>query len=448
MIHKLSPTYIIAISFVAVISFGALLLKMPFALEDGISLKWIDAFFMATSAVCVTGLTTVDPSSAFSLFGEIVLLLLIQIGGIGVMILASYFFLSLGRNMSIKQRFLIQESFAGDYDVNWRILVRTVIHYVVLIEIAGSIALSLFFMRYFHPIQSVYYGIFHSVSAFCNAGIALFPNSFISFRDNHFLNLIIIALIVAGGLGFFVIWELKQWWKLRRKRYRLSLHTKVVLITTLTLIVGGTLAIWLLESRNTAFGSTYLSRFWPSLFQAVSPRTAGFNTVDLAVLGNDSILLIMFLMFVGASPGSCGGGIKTTTFAVVFMLFWSRLRGGTITNMFKRTISTDVIGRSLGITVAAAFVLLLSNVLLMMTDFSGGHYARGRFVEIFFESISAFGTVGLSLGLTPLLNNGGKIIIMVLMYFGRVGVMAMFLQAVSSQKRRTIEYAEEGMMIG
>jgi len=448
MIRKLSPALRIALGFIGVIVFGGLLLKLPFAIEDGVSLKWIDAFFTSTSAACVTGLSTVDIGSVFSLFGEIVILVLMQIGGMGVMILTSYFFLSLGRAMSIKQRMLIQESFAGDYDVSWRILVRTVINYVVVIELCGAIALTVLFLPNFTIAEAIYNGIFHSVSAFCNGGISLFSDSFIRFRDNPGINLVLVFLIVSGGIGFFVMWEIRQWLELRKKRYRLSLHSKVVLVTTLIMIVGGTLAIWILESGNPAFGSTTLASFWPSLFQSVTSRTAGFNTVNFSALGNDTIMLIMFFMFIGASPGSCGGGIKTTTFAVIFMLFWSRIRGGSHSNMFKRTLSPDLIGRSLGVAVAAAFVLLLGNVFLMVTDFSGGHYERGRFVEFLFESISALGTVGLSLGVTPLLNNGGKIIIMVLMYFGRVGIMAMLLQAVSSQRRHTIEYAEEGLMIG
>lgn len=448
MIHKLSPALRVALSFVGLILFGGLILKLPFAVEEGISLKWIDSFFMATSAACVTGLATIDVASSFSMFGEIVLLILMQIGGMGVMILTSYFFLSLGREMSIRQRMLIQESFAGDYDVNWRILVRTVINYVLVIELCGAIILTILFLDDFTPLKAIYNGIFHSISAFCNGGISLFPDSFIHYRNNAAMNIVLIFLIVSGGIGFFVMWEIKQWIDLRNSRYRLSLHSKVVLITTLIMILGGTLAIWILEAGNPALGSSIYSRLWPSLFQSVTPRTAGFNTVDFSTLGNDTIMLIMFFMFVGASPGSCGGGIKTTTFAVIVMLFWSRLRGGSHANMFKRTLSSDLIGRSLGIAVAAAFILLLGNGLLMMTDSSGGHFDRGRFVEFFFESISALGTVGLSLGVTPLLHNGGKLIIMVLMYFGRVGVMAMFLQAVSSQKRHTIEYAEEGLMIG
>ncbi|MBL8028088.1 MAG: hypothetical protein JNL74_16825 [Fibrobacteres bacterium] len=448
MFQKLSPALKVAISFLGVISIGSLLLKLPFALERGAALSWINSFFVATSATCVTGLSPINISSTFSYFGEAVILLLMQIGGTGVMVLSSYFYLSLGRNVSMRQKMHLQETFAGDYDVNWRTLVRAVVHYVLVIEGVCALILALLFLPHHSVAESIYYGIFHSVSAFCNAGLALFSNSFVSFKSNTAINVVMMFLIVSGGMGFFVMWEVKEWFKHRKSRFRISLHTKVVLLTSLFLIAGGAVAIWLLEMNNPEMGSTYIGRFLPAFFQSVTCRTAGFNSVDFSFLGNDTVLLMMFLMFIGASPGSCGGGIKTTTTAVIVALFWSRLRGRSKTNIFKRTLSADLIGRSLGIAVAAALILIVGNVLLMMTDISHGHYERGRFVEFLFESISALGTVGLSLGVTAKLSGVGKTVIMLLMFFGRVGVMAMFLQAVSSQKDTSIEYAGEGVMIG
>ncbi len=448
-IQTLNPAFRIILSFLFVISAGTLLLKTPFAVEKSHSLSWLDAFFMSTSATCVTGLSLMDVSSTFSIFGELVLLLLMQIGGIGVMAMSSYLFLSFGRDASMKQRMLIQESFAGDYDVNWRTLVRTVIHFVFYIEFGGAILLSLLFFRDMPLLNSLYYGMFHSVSAFCNGGLSLFPDSFAAYRHDALMNSVLILLIISGGIGFFVMWEIKEWLKRRkRERYRFSLHTKTVLLLTVALLVFSTVVIWLLESQNSLFGESFLSRLIPSFFQATCARTAGLSTIDLACMGNDSIMIMMFLMFIGAAPGSCAGGVKITTVAVVAALFWSRIRGRNTTNILRRTLSSDLIGRSLSVIIASVAFILVSNVVLMITDIGETHFQRERMVSFLFETFSAFGTVGLSLGVTPFLNSFGKFIIIALMFFGRVGVMTMFVQAVNSRKGNSVEYAEEGLMIG
>lgn len=439
---KKYPYRFITLFFLFSIILGTFLLSIPGMTTRKISI--IDKFFTATSAVCVTGLTVVDVGKSFTFLGQLVILLLIQIGGLGYMVLGSILIALFGK-IDIVQKNIIGESLnIKEFTKISQItnFIKKILILTFSFELIGMIFLLVKFLFFekFSILTSIWYSIFHSTSAFCNAGFTLFSNSFENYKSDLIINTIIPFLIVSGGLGFFVWIELIG--KLRNNRNTtLSFHTKVVLITTLLLIILG--FIFILISNIKVFATKKLplkTQVLISWFQSITPRTAGFNTFPIKDLSTLSILIITILMFIGASPGGTGGGIKTTTFLILVVSIYRYLRGEKDVSLLKRRIDINIVLRSFVIFfVCFGWIILISSCIYLIDKFS--------FKEVFFETVSAFGTVGLSLGITPYIDNLSKILLIITMLFGRVGGLTL-LYLLFSKEPKEIKYLEEPVAIG
>jgi trk system potassium uptake protein TrkH len=431
---------------------GTVLLSLPVA-QAGEPVSLLDALFTSTSAVCVTGLTVVDTGTRFSPFGQAVVLALIQVGGLGLMTFAVFVGVLLGRKVAFTDRMVIQDSMHHTPKAGVRRLVRYVLTFTLAVEAAGAAFLWLRFRGQFPPGEAVWQSVFHSVSAFCNAGFGLLPDNLARYRGDLLVNLAITGLIVVGGLGFLVNMEL---WDGTRARLRgrraplLSLHAKLALLVTAALLAVGTAGFLLLERDNVLRGLPLGERLLASWFQSVTPRTAGFNTIDYGQVGSDTLFFTIFLMFVGASPGSTGGGIKTTTFGLLVALVIARWRGRGRAAVFRRTIPHAVMDRALLVALLAWAFVSLAIGLLVFTETRGTPFAAAepRFAALMFEAVSAFGTVGLSTGITPSLGAGSKLVLVALMFAGRVGPLTLVLAVGPRQERGRFRYAEENVMVG
>ena len=445
--HLTAPRLFL-ISFVMIILVGTALLRFPFSASRQ-QLSWINAFFTATSAVCVTGLTVVDVGKDLSFTGQIITLFLFQIGGIGIITFSVVFFALMGRNISFKDREIMQSTFLHTPRRDFLAIVKWVLFWTFIIEGIGTLILFLRFHQDFPPADALYKAVYHAVSAFNNCGYSLFSDNLIRYQGDPTVNLVIMGLIVSGGLGFIVQYELITHIRSRQKKSRLSLHTKIVLITTLALIVGGAALFYLFEMNNVLKNAPLPTRILTSFFQAITPRTCGFNTVDIGLLTNDSILIIILLMYIGASPGSTGGGIKTTSFALLMIMIWNRLKGQEEVTVYNRTVPREILTRTGAIIVASAFSVLIITLALLFLGETGTIAPKGNrqsVVEYLFEAVSAFGTVGLSMGITSALNTAQKFAIILLMFIGRVGPLTLAYSWHSP--RRGIVYAEEAVMVG
>ncbi|MDD5537067.1 MAG: TrkH family potassium uptake protein [Candidatus Cloacimonetes bacterium] len=436
-----NPPVSLMLSFAFVILMGTVLLMLPEASVQRKVTPLFDALFTATSATCVTGLIVQDTGSYFSLFGQIVILTLIQVGGLGIMTISTAFALIMGRRLTLKLE-NVMHSVVGD---NERLdvfqLLKNIVIVTVMIEAIGAILLFFSFSKTLSPPQAMYNAIFHSISAFCNAGFSLFNDSLMRFVDNPVVNLTITTLILLGGIGFAVIIDLYRYvFKLDRVR-KLNLHSKIVLSVSGILILLGFVGFYIAEYHGVMENFSVSRRILSSWFQSVTARTAGFNTVDITRIAPASVLVFLAMMFIGASPGSTGGGVKTTTFAVLILSVTSMLRGRRELSLYNRRISlsnyreaTSLITLSVGIISIVVFLLFLVENL--------------PFDKLIFEAISAFGTVGLSMGITAKLSGAGKLLITVLMYIGRIGPLTL-IYALSMRKREpNINYAEEKIAIG
>lgn len=438
----MDPPKTLVAGFAFIIFIGTLLLTLPVATTDGQGLPLLNALFTATSATCVTGLVVVDTGSTFTVFGQLVILFLIQVGGLGFMTFAIFFSVLLGKRISLKERLLLQEalnnlSIAGIVRLAKRILIFTVV-----IEFIGAVLLTIRFAFDMPLSKAVYYGIFHAVSNFNNAGFDIMGNfkSLTGYVEDPIVTLVICALITLGGIGFIVMNEVYEYKRIRR----LSLHTKVVLFTSSLLVVVGTLLIFLLEFHNpktlqplSAFG-----KILASLFQAITPRTAGANTLNIPDLHHSTLFIIIILMYIGASPGSTGGGIKTTTFATLLGAVRSQIKGKEDVIFFRKKVAYDTIYKSLTVMLAGLFIVIIAAMLLTITE-------PGKdFLMILFEATSAFGTVGLSMGLTPELSPLGKIIIILTMFAGRVGPLTIAFAVTLRRNSDPFSYPKGKIMIG
>ncbi len=444
-----SPARVSIFGFSALICMGTALLMLPAAARKD-SLDFVDAFFTAVSATCVTGLTVVDTGSAFSTFGQMIILILIQIGGLGIMTISTIFILLAGRRPTLAGRFLIQDTFTHSGERGLSAILRDVLLFTIVIEAAGSLVLLCRFLPGRTFGEALYQSLFHSVSAFCNAGFSLFPDSFASYKQDWVLNMAISFLIISGGIGFLVLSELKRQFPFNRRRWtRLSLHSKIVLSTTGLLICTGSLSILVMEWHNTLAHLSIPDRFLASFFNSVSARTAGFNTLTIGNMANETLFMMIVMMFIGASPGSCGGGIKTTTFTSLIVLGVSRLRGKAKPQIFHRTISQISIGKAISVVLISAMIIILGTMIILMTELGETPHldSRGKFLELFFEVVSAFGTVGLSTGVTAGLSGLGKIVISLVMFTGRLGPLVIAI-AVSNREITRHYFAEEGIMTG
>ncbi len=434
----------------AMIAFGALLLMLPASSRTG-SLSFVDALFTATSAGCVTGLSVMDVGQVLTPFGQGVLLALIQLGGLGIMTLSTLIILGARGRVGFAGNLIIQDSFTHSGKKSPSDILRAVVQVTVILEFLGALLL---FCRFYPGSpdlgQALWLSVFHSISAFCNAGFALYPDSLTRFRGDLLVNGTVSFLIVAGGLGFLVISELQGKCRPGRWRWeRLSLHTRLVVTASFVLLLFGTLATLVLEWHNTLGGLPFSEKLLAAFFQSVTLRTAGFNTLDFDSMANGTLFISMILMFIGASPGSCGGGVKTTTAATLFLMGRSRLRGAAHVSAFSRTIPDKSVEKATHLMMLAFAVVICGTLVLLSSEMGGLAHtqSRGRFLELLFESVSAFGTVGLSMGVTPTLSTLGRLCVTLLMFVGRLGPMALAI-AISRDIAPRNRWAEEDIMIG
>ncbi len=439
------PARMIIFSFAITDLLGALLLILPCSHKGHLSL--IDAIFTSTSAICVTGLTVVNTALKFSRFGQTIILLLIQLGGLGVMTFSMLFTLGLKRSLSFSSRLAIQESFLPYGLPDPKILIFIIFLFTFLAE--GLVALGLFICflgHHFSLKNALFHAIFHAVSAFCNAGFSTLPNGLVTFNQAYSIPIIIMMAIILGNTGFPVVYELITY----PKRKRFSLHLRLTLSVHLLLILLGSIAFLWFERRGFMISLPWSLKILTALFHSVSARTAGFNTYDITRFSEHSIYVFLVLMFIGACPGSTGGGIKTTTIAVLWFTALSRLKGFQQTVAFKRTIPQSLVTKAVTLVMLSLLVIMLFHFLLTLGEpnlpFS---LSQHEFISTLFEVISALGTVGLSTGLTSTLNLWGKICIILAMFVGRVGLLSLlsFLSQVSKEPR-PYKYAKEEVMIG
>ena len=437
---------VLALGFLAMILLGTVLLALPAASRNGKGISLFDSLFTATSAVCVTGLVAVDTGTTFSLFGQVVLLVLIQVGGLGFMVFATMIMVALGRKISIRGRMLIRESMNG---ASLSDLGRLTWIYLLLslaIEVVGMILLSIRLVPLWGWKHGIWMALFHAVSAFCNAGFDLFGNyaSLTAFSGDPLVLLTVAVLIILGGLGFAVILETLR----SRQGFRnLSLHTRIVLLTTLGLILTGTVFYWLAERTNaeTLAGFGEGEKLLNAFFQSVTMRTAGFNSFDLSRFRDGSKLFSSVLMMIGASPASTGGGIKTTTFAALILLMLSVVRGENEVNVARRRLSGDITRRALAVSMLFLTTLVTGTLVISFIE-----NRRFPLADILFEASSAMGTVGVSAIGTPALRPASRAILIPMMFLGRVGPLTLaFAVAKRQGKIKTLsKYPEERIMIG
>lgn len=432
------------------IALGALLLMLPASSRAG-TLSFVDALFTATSAGCVTGLSVLDVGTTLTPFGQGVLLALIQLGGLGIMTLSTLLILGAKGRLGFAGNLIIQDSFTHSGKKSPAEILGAVIRVTVVIEFLGALLL---FCRFYPASRdlshAVWFSVFHSISAFCNAGFALYPDSLVRFRGDLLVNGTVSFLIIAGGLGFLVISELQG--KVRPGRWRwerLSLHTRLVVTASFFLLLFGTLVTLLMEWHNTLSALPFPEKLLAAFFQSVTLRTAGFNTLDFNAMANGTLFLAMIFMFIGASPGSCGGGVKTTTAATLFLMARSRLTGAAHVSAFSRTLPAKSVEKATHLMMLAFVVVICGTLVLLSSEMGGLSHtqSRGRFLELLFESVSAFGTVGLSMGVTPTLSTVGRLCVTLLMFVGRLGPMAVAV-AVSRDTAPRHQWAEEDIMIG
>ncbi len=448
---KFHPATIVLSSFLLAIIAGALLLKLPISTNSG-HISLIDALFTATSAVCVTGLIVVDTGSYFTFFGQIVILVLIQIGGLGVMTVSVMLFRIIGRNITFRQRMAMQDIFAHTPRGDIFQLLKTIFIFTAIVELIGITGFFIYWVQSVDVARALYLAVFHSISAFCNAGFSLFPDSMTGASGDWLLNLNMCLLIILGGIGFPVVYDVYT--KLKsghQERRKLSVQTKVVFFTTMALIFFGAIMFWVLEKPNILSGRPFGETLLISFFQSVTCRTAGFNTVDISLLSDATLMVMTGLMFFGASPGSCGGGVKTTSLALIVAFTISRIRKQKRLNLFKKSIPVETVSRSVSLMLVCLSLIGLVLFLLLAGNALQGTFVpclESRFIVYLFETVSAFGTVGLSMGITPSLSLWGKTWIMLLMFVGRVGVLTFAYIIVGGGTEKGVEYAEENIMIG
>ncbi|TWD92282.1 trk system potassium uptake protein TrkH [Neobacillus bataviensis] len=440
--YFLDPPKILVVGFASIILIGAILLTLPAATTNGHGLSFLNALFTATSATCVTGLVVVDTGTTFTIFGQIVILSLIQVGGLGFMTFATFFALLLGKKISLKERILLQESLNNLSMEGIVKLARRIIIFTGVIEFIGALILTIRFSFDMPLRKAIYFGIFHSISNFNNAGFDLMGefHSLTGYVEDPTVTLTVCLLIILGGIGFIVMNELYEY----RAIKRVSLHTKIVLLTSAILVIVGTIGIFLLEYSNhlTLKPLSLTGKILGSLFQSVTARTAGANTLSIGDLTQSSLLLIILLMFIGASPGSTGGGIKTTTFTTLIGAVWSQIRGKEDVIFYRQRIEYETIYKALTVTFSGLFLVMFMTLVLTISE--KGH----EFLAILFEVTSAFATVGLSMGLTPELSDIGKILIMLTMFAGRVGPLTIAFAVTMRRNPDPFRYPKGKIMIG
>ena len=446
--RHLTPPRIFVLSFASLVMLGTVALSLPISVSvSKNNLRFVDALFTSASAVCVTGLATIDIGKDLSFIGQLVTLVLFQLGGLGIITFSIVLFALMGRGISFKGHEIAQSTFMHSPRRDFFLIIIRVLRYTFIIESVGTLLLFIRFLFDFPAGEAFYHAVYNAVSAFNNCGYSFFPDNMIRYQSDILVNVTIMGLIIMGGIGFIVLHEVMS--KLRDKQRKLSLHTRIVLITTAALIIAGAACFYLLEMNNVLSGATIKTAILTSFFQSVTPRTAGFNTVDIGMLTNSTILVIMLLMFIGASPGSTGGGVKTTSFALLLLLIINRMKGNENVNVANRTIPKELIEKTISIVFASAIIIGIIIAVLLLAGGSNDEplASRYQFIEYAFETFSAFGTVGLSMGVTPKLNDVQKYAIILIMFIGRVGPLTLAFAWYSARKKG-ITYAEESVMVG
>jgi trk system potassium uptake protein len=437
----LSPVQLIALYFVLAILVGGVLLSLPISHSPGYTISFLDALFTSTSAICVTGLAVVDTGTAYSVFGQVIIMLLIQSGGLGIITLGTLVAFASGRRVGFRERMNLQAQL-NTFQVGGVVrLIQRIALLTFVLELIGTLLL----WTRFAPIEGVgkgaYFALFHSVSAFNNAGFGFYPDNLVRFVGDPVVNLVVGTLIILGGLGFLVEMNMIQHY-LNPRKAPFTLHTKVVLSVTGALLAIGMLVLLLLEWNHTLAPLSFPQKLLASFFASVTPRTAGFNTLDYGQMDDSSLLFTILLMFIGASPGSTGGGIKTVTFFLLVVSVWTISRGHSDMSFFKRRVSHMSVIKAGVVTILSMLLVGAALTLLNLTD------PEKSFLSLAFESVSAFGTVGLSMGITGGMSVLGKIVLILLMYLGRIGPLTFTLALIEGQKDTHIRYPEEEVVIG
>jgi trk system potassium uptake protein TrkH len=435
------------LSFASVILFGAALLMLPFSTTKGL-IHPIDALFTATSAVCVTGLVVLDTGRDFTLFGQLVILGLIQCGGIGIITFSLFFMVILRRTLPYFGRKTAEETFSYKAGEDFYAILKAVIVFTLTIEIMGALLLSIRFIPLYSVVKGSYFSIFHSISAFCNAGFSIFSNNLMDFKGDYLVNFAITGLIITGGLGFIVLHELKA--GAFSRTARISLHSRLVLMVTGMLLAGGMVMFMLLEWNNALAGLPLQTRLLASWFQSVTPRTAGFNTLDYGMMTDATLFFTILLMFVGASPGSTGGGIKTSTVGVFIALAISRYKGREDISLFNRAVPKDVVFKAFSVGLLSGLLVVTFATFILAVELGATPHpeTRGTFVNLLFEAMSAFGTVGLSTGITPKLSYPTKFLLILLMFAGRLGPLTIAIAFAKKEVKGQFRHPEENVIIG
>lgn len=439
---KLSAVQILALGFLGVIFIGGIILSLPISSKSGESTNFLDALFTSTSAVCVTGLITIDTGTYWNSFGQIVIMLLIEIGGLGFMSFTTFIAVLLGKKITLRDRLIVQEAM-NTFSIQGLVrMIKYVFAFTFSVQLFGALILSSQFVPHFGLIKGFFYSIFHSISAFCNAGFDLFGHysSLTSYSSNIVVLLTIGIIIIIGGLGFTVWIEIYSY----KNSRKLSVHSKIVILITTVLLIGGTILIFLVERRNvgTIGDMSLVDKLLNSFFASSSARTAGFNSIDLDAMTNAGKLTTILLMFIGGSPGSTAGGLKTATFGIVILTVISVIKGREDTEVFGRRFTKELVYRAFALFFIGMALVLVVTMILSITE------PDESFISLLFEATSAFGTVGLTTGVTQRLSIVGKIVIIITMYCGRVGPLTVALAFKKNRRKTGYKYPEGKILIG
>lgn len=439
---KLKGVQILALGFILVILVGALILTLPISTTSGESTNFLDALFTATSAVCVTGLIVVDTGTYWNMFGQTVIMILIEIGGLGFMSFTTLIAIILGKKITLRERLILQDAM-NTFNIQGLVkMVKYVLVFTVSVQFFGALLFSTQFVPEYGLEKGIFYSIFHSISAFCNAGFDVLGNfsSLTSYNSNAVVILVASALIIIGGLGFTVWSELYSSKSLKK----VSLHSKMVILMTTVLVLGGTVLMFLFENNNvnTIANMSFMDKVMNSFFASVTPRTAGFNSISTDGMTTAGQFLTIILMFIGGSPGSTAGGIKTTTIGILIVTIICVIQGREDSEVFKRRFSKDLVYKAFTLIFIGISLVIVVTMLLSYTE------KGASFISLFYETVSAFGTAGLTLGLTSELSSIGKVLIMFMMYLGRVGPLTVVLSITRKKINSGIKYPEGKILIG
>lgn len=437
---KLNGVQILALGFLTVIFLGAIILSLPISSANRESTSFLDSLFTSTSAVCVTGLVTLNTSAYWSVFGQTVIMMLIEIGGLGFMSFTTLIAIVIGKRITLRERLVMQEAM-NTFSIQGLVsMVRYVFGFTFAVQLFGALLMSTQFIPKYGLKTGIFYSIFHSISAFCNAGFDLFGNSLVGYSDNIVIILVISALIIIGGIGFTVWLEIYHY----KSGKRLTVHAKIVILMSVVLVFGGAILMFIFECRNpeTLAGMNFKDKVLNAFFASVTPRTAGFNSISINGMTMAGKFLTILLMFIGGSPGSTAGGLKTSTFGIIILTVISVIKGREDTEVFGRRFAKELVYKAFALLFIGVGLIIVVTMMLSYTE------VGATFMDLLYETTSAFGTVGLTTGLTPNLSNIGKVLIMLMMYFGRVGPLTVALALTRKRKKTGYKYPEGKILIG